>query len=43
MDYSELAEDTSLRRSFKKFLMNGKKIGAGVGIILFDGEKIVKA
>ncbi|MDR1631035.1 MAG: acyltransferase domain-containing protein [Oscillospiraceae bacterium] len=33
-------EDTSLRRAFKKRLLDGKKTGGGYGVIVFDGEKI---
>lgn len=35
-------EDTSLRKAFKESILNGKKTGSGYGIIVFDGEKIVK-
>ncbi len=37
----DLPEDTSLRRAYKKRLMDGMKTGSGRGIIIFDGEKIV--
>ena len=36
-----LPEDTSLRRSLKKYLLDGNYFGVGSGIILFDGEKII--
>ncbi|MBO5462412.1 MAG: hypothetical protein J6A49_03775 [Clostridia bacterium] len=35
-------EDTSMRRAFKKFVLDGNKTGHGHGIIVFDGEKIVR-
>ena len=35
-------EDTSMRRAFKKFVLDGNKTGHGHGIIVFDGTKIVK-
>ena len=36
-----LPEDTSLRRTLKKYLLDGGYFGVGNGIILFDGEKII--
>lgn len=38
---AELPEDTSMRRAFKKHLMAGGKNGAALGILVFDGEKLV--
>lgn len=35
-------EDTSLRRAYKERVLSGKKTGEGFGVIVFDGEKIVK-
>ena len=35
-------EDTSLRKAFKQRVLSGKKTGHGHGIIVFDGEKIVR-
>lgn len=35
-------EDTSLRRAFKQRVLSGKKTGHGNGVIVFDGEKIIK-
>ncbi len=35
-------EDTSMRRAFKKHILAGGKTGHGHGIIVFDGEKIVR-
>lgn len=40
-DLEKLPENTSLQVSFKKYLLDGNKMGAGYGIILFDGEKII--
>ena len=37
-----LPEDSSLQRAYKKWLMDGKKLGVGCGVILFDGEKIIR-
>lgn len=34
-------EDTSMRRSFKKWVLDGGKAGGGDGILIFDGENIV--
>lgn len=36
------SEDNSLRRAFKKYLLEGGSMGNGQGIILFDGENIIK-
>ena len=36
-----LPEDTSLRRSLKAYLLEGKNMGSGIGLLYFDGEKIV--
>ena len=35
-------ENTSLQRAFKKHVLSGGKTGHGHGIIVFDGEKIVR-
>ncbi len=35
-------EDTSMRRAFKKWVLDGNKTGHGHGVIVFDGEKIVR-
>ncbi len=37
----QLPEDTSMRRAFKKHLMAGGKTGAALGILAFDGEKLL--
>lgn len=37
----ELPERTSMQRAFKKYLLSGGQTGAGMGILIFDGEKIV--
>ena len=47
MQYTEGAfdkapTDTSFRKNLLEYLKNGGKMGAGRGIILFDGEKIIK-
>ena len=34
--------DNSLRRAFAEFVEAGGKTGHGFGVILFDGEKIVR-
>lgn len=41
-DYENLPEDTSLQKRLKKYLVEGNKMGNGFGVILFDGEKIVR-
>lgn len=38
---AELPENTSMQRAFKKYILSGGKAGEGVGIIVFDGEKII--
>lgn len=38
---AQLPENTSMQRSFKNWLLVGKKTGFGFGIMIFDGEKIV--
>lgn len=38
----ELPENTTQRRCFKKWLMEGKKTGEGRGIFLYDGENFIK-
>lgn len=35
-------EDTSMRRAFKQLVLSGGKTGHGHGIIVFDGENIVR-
>lgn len=39
---SELPEDTTQRRCFKKWLLDGKKTGAGAGIFIYNGEEFTK-
>ncbi len=36
-----LPEDTTLRRNMKRYFEKGGIMGFGVGVILFDGEKII--
>lgn len=38
---AELPERTSMQRAFKKYLLAGGQTGAGKGVLIFDGEKIV--
>jgi hypothetical protein len=35
-------EDTSLQRAYKQHVMNGGSTGSGFGIMIFDGEEIVR-
>lgn len=39
---AELPETTSMQRAYKQYLLSGKKTGAGLGILIFDGEKILR-
>ena len=39
---SELPEETTLQRIYKNYLLGDGKAGAGYGVILFDGENILK-
>ena len=41
-DFTQLPTDTTLRRNFANYLRNGGKMGAAFGMLLFDGEKIVR-
>ena len=34
-------EESSLQKSFKAFLLQGNSMGAGKGVLLFDGERIL--
>lgn len=38
----EWPEDNSLYRAFKQRVLSGGKTGSGFGIVIFDGEKVVK-
>ena len=40
--FDKAPTDTSFRRDLLTYLKNGGKMGSGRGIILFDGEKIIK-
>lgn len=42
LPYEDLPEDTSLRKAYKKWLCAGNKTGGGFGVIVFDGEKILR-
>ncbi len=37
-----VAEDNTLRRNFKKYMCDGNLMGLGHGILLFDGEGIIR-
>lgn len=38
----ELPENTSMQRAFKRHLMAGGKTGCALGLLVFDGEKLVR-
>lgn len=38
---AELPEKTSMQRAFKKFLLEGREPGMGMGVLVFDGEKLL--
>ena len=38
---AEYPEDTSMRRSFKKYMLDGGTPGEGIGMLIFDGEKLL--
>lgn len=38
---SQLPEDTSMRRAFKAHLMKGGKNGSALGVLVFDGERLL--
>ena len=40
---SDAPEDTGLRRRLKAFLQDGNAMGGGYGVLLFDGERIIKS
>ena len=40
---AEYPEDTSMRRAFKKHLLEGGKSGEGIGYLIFDGERLLTA
>lgn len=35
-------EDTALRKAYKNWILSGNKAGDGYGVIIFDGEKILR-
>lgn len=39
--YELLPENTSMQRAYKKWLTAGNKVGGGLGILVFDGEKLL--
>ncbi|RKJ42040.1 hypothetical protein D7X94_00750 [Acutalibacter sp. 1XD8-33] len=38
---AELPERTSMQRAFKQYLLSGGKTGAALGLLLFDGERLL--
>ena len=38
----QLPEDTSMQRAFKKHLLEGGKNGSALGVLVFDGERLLK-
>ena len=40
---SQIAENTSLQRAFKRYMLAGGTHGNGTGVIVFDGEKLLSA
>lgn len=38
---AEYPENTSMRRAFKKYLLEGGKCGEGIGYLIFDGERLL--
>lgn len=38
---AELPERTSMQRAYKQYLLSGRKLGYGLGILAFDGGKLV--
>lgn len=41
-DANNLPSDTTMQKNFVQYIKNGGSFGSGTGILLFDGEKIVK-
>ena len=39
---NNLPEDTSLQKNIKNYLLSGGHMGSGLGMLVFDGEKIIK-
>lgn len=39
-NYKELPEKTTMQKCFKSFLVNGNKLGIGLGLFVYDGNKI---
>ncbi len=42
LPFAQWPEKTSLQRAFKKWILGGNKTGDAYGIIVFDGEKILR-
>lgn len=40
-DFKSLPQDTKLQRNFIAYLQQGNNMGEGLGVLLFDGEKIL--
>ncbi len=40
-NYNALEENTTLQKNFKKYLLSGNFTGSGLGVMFFDGEKII--
>ncbi|WP_099204419.1 acyltransferase domain-containing protein [Scatolibacter rhodanostii] len=38
---AELPEKTSMQKAYKQYLLSGGKTGVGLGVLIFDGEKII--
>ena len=41
LPYKDLPEDTSLKKAYKNWLIEKDETGGGVGVIVFDGKKII--
>lgn len=42
LPFNQLPRDTSLRRAYAEWLCSGGRTGSAFGILLFDGQKVVK-
>lgn len=40
-DFDDLPQNTVLQKSFARYLKAGNKMGDGIGILIFDGERII--
>ncbi len=41
--FAELPENTSLQKAFKRHFLSGGSAGEGIGVLIFDGEKLITA